>query len=123
VASAVERRRILILKDEPSIRNLLTLVKKLESDLAAGADGKAAVANINRGQFDDVIVDIRCPQQPPKQEVSGIGEIRPSLLGRVFMATIEVSGPKMVRMVERYLQNPSPHSLFWLINHRYKSRG
>lgn len=116
---ASQRRKVLVLEDGPSIRNLFILAKRLENGDVPGGNGVSPLAGINRRHFERVIVDLRFPPRQRKAELHGIGEIRPSLMGRMLVVNIQVSGPKTLELVERYLTNRLPPSLLWLICHRY----
>ena len=116
--SAPLHRKVLVLMEEASIRNLLQLVKRLEPENAADGDGKSELSTINRKQFDTVILDLRCSKRRPGDEVHGVGQLRPSMVGKLLVINAEVNGPKTLDMVERYLTNGLPQSLLWLICHR-----
>ncbi|MGA3324846.1 MAG: response regulator [Terriglobia bacterium] len=97
------RRKVLIIEDEPSIRNILyVLVAGLGYDGDAASDAHQALSMIRKGQFDAVLLDLRCSNLPPDQMVSAITELRPSLLGRVLVISGEVSTPSTLEMLERY---------------------
>lgn len=117
MASVPERRKVLVLNDEHSIRRLFVLAQKLTSEDARDGNEASPLAEINRRHFDQVIVDLRFPPQQRKAEVHGIGEIRPSLMGRTLVINVQVNGPKTLGLVERYLINRLPPSLLWLICH------
>jgi CheY-like chemotaxis protein len=115
-------RQVLLLVDEPPIRNLQTLVKKLEVENAADGSELVAKAMMNRKKFDAVILDLRCPNRRPGAEIHGIGNIQASRVGRTLAVTAEVNGPKTLDLVQRYLVNGLPGPLLWLVSHRYQSR-
>jgi hypothetical protein len=115
-------RQILFLVNEPPIRNLQTLVKRLEGENPADGSEGVAKAIMNRKRFDSVILDLRCPNRRPGVEIHGIGKIQASRVGRTLAVTAEVNGPKTLDLVERYLVNGLPGPLLWLVSHRYRSR-
>lgn len=119
--AASHHRKVLVLNDEPSIRNLLTLVKELERGNAVDANGETLLAAISRRHFDAVVLDLRCPKRRLGGEIRGIREFRPSRVGTMLVINAEVNGPKSLDMVERYLISGLPHSLLWLVSHRYES--
>ncbi len=123
MASAPQRRKVLVLKDEPSIQRLFILVKKLERENAANGVEKALLAAIMRKQFDAVIVDLRCPNRQPGDELPCIRQMQPSLMGKTLVLTTEVDGPKTLELVERHLSTGLPQMLLWLISHRHASPG
>jgi len=117
VATASRHRKVLIFGDEPSIRNLLhILAEKLERKNAGAANPAAALATINRKAFDAVLLDLRCSNRRSIDGVRRIGEIQPSLVGRVLAITVEVSDPETLELVERYLLKGLPRSLLWLVS-------
>jgi DNA-binding NtrC family response regulator len=105
------RRKVLIIEDEPSIRNVLyVLVAGLGYDGSAASDAHQALSMIRQDQFDAVLLDLRSSQLPAEQMVCAITELRPSLVGRVLVITGEVSDPKTLEMVERYALPHVPRS-------------
>lgn len=103
------RRKVLIIEDEPSIRNILyVLVAGLGYDGDVASDAHQALSMIRQDQFDAVLLDLRSAQLP--QMVSAITELRPSLVGRVLVITGEVSDPNTLKMLERYAVPHVPRS-------------
>ena len=101
MASNLARRKVLIIEDEPSIRNVLyVLLAGLGYDGDAASDPRQALSMIRKDEFDAVLLDIRSAQLP--QMVSAITELRPSLVGRVLVITSETSDPKTLEMLKRY---------------------
>lgn len=117
MTTAAQRRKVLVLKDEPSVRQLLRFMKQLENGNAPGRNGESSPAKLNRKHFDEIVVDVRCPRQQLKNEVRGIEEIRPSLMGRTLVITMQVKGPKTLNLIERYLFKGLPQPLLWLLSH------
>src|SRR5512146_259501 len=110
-------RRIVTLADEPPIRNLQNLVKRLEVENPASCKGLGD-AMLDRRRYDKVILDLRCPDLVLRGEIHGIRRIQASTVGRILSVTAEVNGPKTLTMVEHYLVNGLPAALLWLISHR-----
>jgi DNA-binding response OmpR family regulator len=111
MASNPPRRKVLIIEDEPSIRNVLyVLLAGLGYDGDAVPDSYHALSMIRQGEFDAVLLDLRSSQLPPDQMVCAITELRPSLVGRVLVITGEVSHPKTIEMLERYALPHVPRS-------------
>jgi two-component system response regulator PilR (NtrC family) len=107
VSAALARRKILVIEDEPSIRNVIYVLLAglgCESDVAH--DGRQALAMLQHENFDAVLLDLRCSELPPEHVVSQIREIRPNLVGRVLVITGEVADPQTLEMIER---NCLPH--------------
>ncbi len=97
-------RKVLIIEDEPSIRNVLYVLLAAagcEGDVAYS--GQQALAMISHQKFDAVLLDLRCVNAPAEQVVSQIKEIRPSLLGRVLVITGEVTDPQAMELIEQHL--------------------
>ena len=100
-------RKVLVVEDEPSIRNVLYVLLaalKCEGDVAYS--GQQALAMIGRGSFDAVLLDLRCADPSAAEVLSKINEIRPNLVGRILFITGEVSDPGTLTMIER---NCAPH--------------
>lgn len=116
------RRQVLVLTDKASIQNLLFLMKKLESENAA--DGSAcAVAALTSGQrFEAVILDMRFARRRAGGEIHGIKNIQSAVMGKMLAITAEVTGPKTMDLLERYLTSGLPGSLLWLVSYRYRPR-
>ncbi|HUZ46395.1 MAG TPA: hypothetical protein VMW54_07130 [Terriglobia bacterium] len=117
MVTALQQRKVLIFGDEPSIRNLLHIfAEKLKRQNAGTQDPAAALTAISRQSFDEVLLDLRCSNPKNKNGARGIGEIQPSLMGRVLVIAAEVSDPETMDLVERYLLNGLPRSLLWLVS-------
>jgi len=104
MAKGPAHRRVLMIEDEPSIRNVLYVLLAAagcEGDVAYS--GQQALAMISREKFDAVLLDLRCTNAPAEHVVSQIKEIRPSLLGRVLVITGEVTDPQAVELIERHM--------------------
>lgn len=112
-----QRRKVLLLKDEPCIQRVFILANRWANEGSPDGKRKSLLAGINQRHFEQVVVDLCYPPQQRKDEVHGIGEIRPSLMGRMLVIAIRVSGPKTLELVERYLINRLPPSLLWLVCH------
>ncbi|HXW15959.1 MAG TPA: response regulator [Terriglobia bacterium] len=96
------RRKVLIVEDEPSIRNVLyVLLAGLGCDGDVAYDTQEALSMLNRDRFDAVLLDLRSAHLPPEQMVSAITEVRPSLVGRVLVIAGEVSDAETMEMFER----------------------
>ena len=96
------RRKVLILEDEPSIRNVLyVLLAGLGCDGDIAHDSREALSMIQKDKFDAVLLDLRSAHIPPDQMVSSIAALQPSLVGRVLVITGEVSDPKTLEVLER----------------------
>jgi len=99
----IPRRKILIIEDEPSIRNIIyVLLAGLDCDSEIAYSGKQALGMISRGSFDAVLLDLRSSDSPPEEMVAQMKKIRPNLVGRVLVITGEVSDPKILDWVESH---------------------
>ena len=108
---SVARRKILIVEDEPAIRNTLyTLLAGLGCDGDMAYDGRQALAMVSREQFDAVLLDLRCPLLSVEEVVAQIHEIRPSLVGRVLVITGEVADEKTLDLIEQHFLLQVPRS-------------
>ena len=111
MTSVSQRRKVLIVEDEPSIQSLLhNLIEKLGCENTAATNGQQALAMISRKEFDAVLLDLRCSNLRPEEVVTGIHEIRPSLVGRILVITGEVSDAKTLDLIERHFLLPIPYS-------------
>jgi DNA-binding NtrC family response regulator len=98
------QRKVLIIEDEPTIRNVLyVLLAALGCESDVAYSGQQALAMLSRQKFDAVLLDLRCANAPAEQVVSQIKEIRPSLLGRVLVITGEVTDPQAMELIERHV--------------------
>ena len=102
LSSIPQRRKVLVIEDEPSIRNVLyVLLAALGCDGDVANDSDHALAMIRQNRFDAVLLDLRSARLPPDEIVSAITELRPSLVGRVLVITGEVSDTKALERLER----------------------
>jgi DNA-binding NtrC family response regulator len=95
-------RNVLIIEDEPSIRNVfyfLLAALGCEGDIVH--NGYQALAMIEKQSFDAVLLDLRCSEMPAGEMASAIKELRPSLVGRVLVITGEVSDPQTMEMIKK----------------------
>ena len=102
LAKSAPRRKVLIIEDEPSIRNVLYVLLAglgCEGDIAH--DSRQALSMIRKDTFDAVLLDLVLSHLPPDQMVSAITKVRPSLVGRVLVITGEVTDPDTLAMLEK----------------------
>src|SRR6516164_7610384 len=114
------QRKVLIVEEESSIRNLVyTLLGRLGCDGEVAYSGQQALAMISRQPFDAVLLDLRCSDLTPERVVSGILEIRPSLMGRVLVIAGEVADQETLSLIERrcLVSVPRHHLMYELWNH------
>ena len=109
------QRKVLIVEQESSIRNLIyTLLGRLGCNGEVAYRGQQALAMISRQPFDAVLLDLRCSDASPERAVSGILEIRPSLVGRILVISGEVANQETLSLIERRcLLSVSRHHLLY----------
>jgi len=112
VANNTNHRKVLIVADEPAIKNLLQLVKKLDSRRVAASTGPG-LANIHRKSFDTAILDLRCSRGRPAGRGYGFGEVWTSMTGKVLVINAEVNDLKTFKLAEQYIYHR--HSLDGLL--------
>ncbi len=96
-------RKVLFVEDDASIRNVLYVLLAGQGCQAEVAySGTQALSMIDREEYDAVLVDLRCQNLPAEKVFAQIGEIRPSLMGRVLVITGEVNCPKTMQMIESH---------------------
>jgi CheY-like chemotaxis protein len=94
-------RRVLIIEDQPSVRNVLyVLLAGIRCDGEVVCSSRQALERIQRESFDALLLDLRCSEMPPGQIVSAVQNLQPSLLGRVLVITGEVADPRMLEEIE-----------------------
>ena len=103
VAKNSINRKVLIVADEPSINNLLALVRKVDSRRLATAGGGLDLSTISRKSFDTAILDLRCLHPQPAGRGYHFEEIWPSMVGRVLVINAEVNNLKTFSLVEQYI--------------------
>lgn len=108
---ASTRRKVLIIEDEPFIRNVLyVLLAGLGYDGDVAHSGRQALAMISREKFDAVLFDLRCAEPSAAEVMSEIIEIRPSLVGRVLVITGEVADRETLNLIKRHCLPHVPRS-------------
>lgn len=101
------RRKVLIVEDQPIIRNIVYVLLAglgCDGDVATGAE--MALSMIQQESFDAVLLDLRCSELPAEEIVAKIKGLRPNLVGRVLVITGEVTDPQTLEVIER---NCLPH--------------
>ena len=95
-------RKVLIIENEPDVRNALYVLLAglgCEAEVAPGV--RNALARISTERFDAVMLDLRCCGESPEQAVLQIKEICPSLVGRLVVITADVTSPRVLEALER----------------------
>ena len=117
--AGMPNRKVLLIESEPVAREVLrALVNDLGCQGEVAADGQEALAMLKRKDFDAVLLDLRSSSMAPEEVVSGIHDIRPSLIGRVLVITGEVNENETLDLIERYflLQVRRSHVAFDLVD-------
>ena len=97
------QRKVLILEEEPSLRNvLLTLLSSLGCMADVAYSGKQAIDIIRSEKFDAVLLDLRCAHAQAEEVVPIIQSLRPRLLANVLVITGDVADAKTLALIERY---------------------
>ncbi len=105
------QRKVLIIEDEPSIRNaLFVLLAGLGCEGDVAYTGQQALAMISHEKFDAVLLDLRCSNFPAEEVVSQIKELRPNLVGRVLVITGEVTDAQTMDLISRHLLPSVPRN-------------
>ena len=79
--------RILVVDDEPSMRQMLAIVLKREgSEVTLAENGRMAVAALERGPFDLLISDIKMPDMSGVEVLRAAKQIDPDILGIMITA-------------------------------------
>ncbi len=101
--SNVPHRKVLIIEDDPSIRNVLYMVLAgmgVAGEIAHSDD--QVLANLQRDKFDAVLLDLRCAGVKPEEVVPAIHRLQPELVGRVLVITGEVVDARTMDLVEEH---------------------
>jgi DNA-binding response OmpR family regulator len=105
------RRRVLTLRDESSIRKMLAFLSRQFGSLGDSShDRKGPLAKFTRETFDSVLLNLRCTPSLREERLSGIHEIRASIVGRVLVVTGEIRDRHTMELVDRICV---PHAGSW----------
>jgi DNA-binding response OmpR family regulator len=97
------QRKILILEEDPSLRNaLLTLLAGIGCEADVVYSGNQAIEIIRNEKFDAVLLDLRCAHSQAEEVVPSIHSLRPSLVSNVLVITGDVVDAKTLDLIERY---------------------
>lgn len=98
-----KNRKVLLIENEPAAMEVLrVLINSLGCHGEVAADGQQALDMLGHEDFDAVLLDLRSSTMPPEEVVSGIHDLRPSLVGRVLVITGEVEDKTTLDLVERF---------------------
>jgi CheY-like chemotaxis protein len=97
-----ELRTVLVVEDEPSIRNVLcVLLAGLRCEGNIVPNAREALAIVEKRSFDAVLLDLRCSEMNATETVSALKNLRPSLVGKVLVITGDVSDPQTMEMIRK----------------------
>ena len=97
-AVAIEpvRRRALVVDDEADIADTIReLLEREGFDVTVAADGSAALRELDHGEFDVVLSDLRMPGVSGPEMYARLKEIRPNLLSKMGFLTGDTLGASM----------------------------
>jgi DNA-binding response OmpR family regulator len=96
------RRKILVIEDESSIRNVIcTLIDAMKCDGDVADTKEQALAMVSRESFDAVLLDLRASDSEPGEIARQICQLQPSLVGRILFITGEVSDRRTLELIEK----------------------
>ena len=96
-------RKVLILEEDPAVRNaLLTLLAGLGCEADVAYSGKQAIDIIRNEKFDAVLLDLRCARAQAEEVVPSIRSLRPTLLANVLVITGDVPDAQTLDLIDRY---------------------
>ena len=97
-----DTKRVLVVDDEPSIRELLSrtlTVDGLAVDLAA--DGDEALRSLHTGTYDCIILDLKMPGMSGQQLYRAIGDLGGELTEKVIFITGDTVSPDTLNFINR----------------------
>ena len=101
-STPTQRRRILVVDDEPAIREALEAFLDVEGHaVATAANGRAAAALLDAAMFDAVITDIRMPDMDGMALYAHIQRVRPTLASHVIFCTGDTIAPETRAFVQQ----------------------
>jgi CheY-like chemotaxis protein len=96
VAIEPVRRRALVVDDEADIADTIReLLEREGFDVTVAADGSAALRELDHGEFDVVLSDLRMPGVSGPEMYARLKEIRPNLLSKMGFLTGDTLGASM----------------------------
>jgi DNA-binding response OmpR family regulator len=129
MTDSADKKRILVVEDEPSISSLCVRVLTSEGlDVFVAVDGRVAEDMLDKNYYDLCLIDIRTPVINGKELYQYINDKHPELVGGVIFTTGDVIGGEtqnFLKEMERlFLLKPfAPEELRAVIKEVLKSRG
>jgi len=99
---ASARRRVLTLRDDSSIRKIISLLSRQFGRFAENpSEHKGPLARYPREAFDSMLLNLRYSTSGTEERFSGVHEVRASMVGRVLVVTGEVRDRHTMELVDR----------------------
>jgi CheY-like chemotaxis protein len=111
-APANEKRRILLITEEPSLRSLISTFVVTMGCACAAASSTEVETILEREAFDAVLLDADYSEIAVETVLLKIQESRPSLLTRILVIRSGLTAPQTIELIERHqLRQVSQESL------------
>lgn len=105
------RRRVLTLRDESSMHKIMALLSRQFGAITEPlGNRKRPLPKFTRGKFDSMLLNLRCSLPAQEERLSGVHELRASIVGRVLVVTGEVRDRHTMELVDRIC---TPHAGSW----------
>ena len=95
------RKRVLIIDDEPLLRDALTRLLGGEHDIATASSGVEGLAKIALGAFDAIICDVMMPGMNGQEVYRRIADVHPGLERRIVFITGGTFSPELDEFLAR----------------------
>lgn len=100
-APASRRPRVLLVDDEPSIREVYSVLLADEFDVVTAAHGRGALALVDKApSFDVIVSDIMMPDMDAAELIEAISKSRPALAERFILYTGGAVSERARRLVD-----------------------
>jgi CheY-like chemotaxis protein len=94
---------VLLIEDEQAVlKAVARLLSRLGYAVETAANGREALALLQRGSYAAVLCDLQLPDLSGEQLVATLERERPDLLPRIVFTSGNVSGPAVRRFVELF---------------------
>jgi CheY-like chemotaxis protein len=89
------RPRILVIDDEPDVRETLAALLRLDGhDVQTATDGRDGLERIGRNPFDLILCDLRMPEMDGRALYDEVRRDYPQALKRIAFVTAQAHGPE-----------------------------
>jgi signal transduction histidine kinase/ActR/RegA family two-component response regulator len=100
--SAAPRTRVLVVDDEPSIRDLLrAILEPLGHEVDGVADGRAAIERVRENRYGVILLDVRMPVMSGLEVFQRMKEIAGSIASRVVFMTGDMMAEETRAVLEQ----------------------